>query len=52
MPSETFKNLDENKKQRLIKAAIEEFSRVSFSEASINNIINNNRMPNNKHIFL
>ena len=40
MPSETFKNLDENKKQRLIKAAIEEFSRVSFSEASINNIIN------------
>lgn len=41
MPSETFKNLDENKKQRLIKAAIEEFSRVSFSEASINNIINN-----------
>lgn len=31
MPSETFKNLDENKKQRLIKAAIEEFSRVSFS---------------------
>ena len=32
MPSETFKNLDENKKQRLIKAAIEEFSRVSFSD--------------------
>lgn len=39
MPSERFMKLDEEKRQRIIKAAREEFSKVPFEEASINKIV-------------
>ena len=39
MPSSTFFRLPEEKRQRLLDAAWEEFSRVSFADASINQII-------------
>ncbi len=39
MPSERFMKLDEEKRQRIIKAAREEFSKVPFEEASINQIV-------------
>lgn len=40
MPSDTFKNLKKEKKQKLLEAAMLEFSKESFNKASINNIIN------------
>lgn len=40
MASSTFYHLPTEKKQRIIQAVIHEFTRVSFSEASINKIIN------------
>ena len=39
MPKQTFLNLPESKKQKILEAAKNEFSRVSGTEASINNII-------------
>ena len=39
MPKQTFLNLPESKKQKILEAAKNEFSRVSVTEASINNII-------------
>ena len=39
MPSSTFFRLPEEKRRRLLDAAWEEFSRVSFAEVSINQII-------------
>ncbi|MGI6143010.1 MAG: TetR/AcrR family transcriptional regulator [bacterium] len=41
MPKDTFHNLKEEKKQRILAAAIEEFSRRRFSDASINQIVKN-----------
>lgn len=45
MPTSTFFRLPEEKRQRLLDAAWEEFSRTSFPEASINQIIHNARIP-------
>lgn len=45
MPTSTFFRLPEEKRQRLLDAAWEEFSRTSFAEASINQIIHNARIP-------
>lgn len=39
MPKETFFNLKEVKKEKIEKALINEFSRVSFEQASVSNII-------------
>lgn len=39
MPSKTFLNLKDEKKKKLLAAAKKEFTRVRFSEASINQII-------------
>lgn len=39
MPTNTFMKLPEDKKNKIIKAAKKEFSRVSFEETSINKII-------------
>jgi AcrR family transcriptional regulator len=39
MPKETFYNLDGAKQRRIFQAAVQEFSRRSFNEASINQII-------------
>lgn len=39
MPSKTFLNLPEQKQKKLIKAAMDEFLTVSFTEVSINKII-------------
>ena len=50
MPSETFFKLPEDKKNKILQAAQTEFSRVSFEEASIKNIVNNAR--NCKRKFL
>ena len=45
MPKDTFKNLNEDKKQRIFDAAIQEFSTCSFSDASINQIIKTAGIP-------
>ena len=39
MPSQTFLNLDYSKQKKLLDAARQEFCRVSYTEASINKII-------------
>lgn len=39
MVSETFLNLKEEKKERIIHAALAEFSRVAMNEASVTNIV-------------
>ena len=39
MASQTFLNLDTNKRNKLIKAAMDEFSNVKYTEVSINKII-------------
>lgn len=39
MVSETFLNLKEEKKERIIRAALTEFSRVPMNEASVTNIV-------------
>lgn len=39
MPTSTFDNLKEDKKRRILEAAVEEFSERRFSEASINSIV-------------
>ena len=39
MPSQTFLNLDSKKQQKLLDAAMEEFSTVRYTEASVNHII-------------
>ena len=45
MPSDTFFRLPEEKRQRLMDAAWEEFTQVRFSDASINKIIQSARIP-------
>lgn len=45
MPSETFYRLPEEKRQRLMDAAWEEFTRTPFADASINKIILKARIP-------
>ncbi len=39
MPTDTFMKLNADKKKKIISAAKREFSRVSVSEASIKNIV-------------
>src|SRR5690606_26935268 len=41
MPTETFFNLPEEKRQRIIEAAIDEFSRYSFHKARVTAIADN-----------
>ena len=45
MPSQTFQNLAEEKKQRIFMAIYEELKRVPFPEMSINQIIKNAGIP-------
>ena len=45
MPSDTFFRLPEEKRQRLMDAAWEEFTQVRFSDVSINKIIQNAHIP-------
>lgn len=45
MPTLTFERLSSEKKDRVLKAAMKEFSRVSLSEASIANIIKDAKIP-------
>ncbi len=45
MPSKTFFNLKEEKRERIEKALIHEFSKGSFEQASITNIINYAKIP-------
>lgn len=45
MPSATFFNLPSEKREKLLKAAREEFARVPFSDASINKIIQSAEIP-------
>src|SRR5699024_9116819 len=45
MPKQTFYNLPEEKRERLIDAAIDEFTIHSLREASITNIINQAEIP-------
>ena len=39
MPKDTFNNLSDEKKNRIFNAAVQEFSAVRFSEASLNKIV-------------
>lgn len=39
MPTDTFYNLPEEKKQKIIKAAKNEFARIEFEQTSIKNIV-------------
>lgn len=45
MPSETFFRLPEEKRQRLMDAAWEEFTRIPFADASINKIVRSANIP-------
>ena len=45
MPTKTFLNLDIKKQQKLIKAAITEFSNNNYYDVSINKIISNASIP-------
>lgn len=45
MPKDTFYNLNENKKIKIEKALVNEFSRVPFDKASINNVIKEANIP-------
>ena len=45
MPSTTFFNLPPEKREKLLRAARQEFARVPFSEASINKIIHAAEIP-------
>lgn len=45
MPSERFLHLPEEKKKRIIEAALKEFARVSYDEISINRIIQDADIP-------
>jgi len=45
MPKQTFYNLAEEKKQRLIGAIYQEFSRVPYEEVSINRIVHLAKIP-------
>ena len=45
MPTQTFLNLSEEKKQKILNAARKEFTRVPLQEASINNIIKEAQIP-------
>ncbi len=41
MPTDTFKNLPQEKKEKIIKSAEKEFARVPFAQTSIKNIVEN-----------
>lgn len=41
MPTQTFQNLTDEKKERIIAGAMKEFSEYSFTEVSISNIVEN-----------
>lgn len=45
MPTDTFYNLDRAKQQRIIEAGIDEFSKNSFNDSSISNIIEKAEIP-------
>lgn len=45
MPTNTFHNLCDEKKERIFDAALQEFSTRSFSQASLNQIIKNAGIP-------
>lgn len=45
MPKETFLNLDEEKKQRIIEASLNEFAENSYKEAKLSNIIKASKIP-------
>ena len=45
MPTSTFFRLPQEKRQRLVDAAWEEFSADSFAQASINQIVHRARIP-------
>lgn len=45
MPKSTFFNLSDDKKQRIFDAAVQEFSKRRFSDASINQIVKNAGIP-------
>ena len=45
MPNKAFQHLDENKRKRLLAAALEEFSKYPYDQISINRIIQSIDMP-------
>lgn len=45
LPKETFHKLKDEKKQRILSAALKEFSAHSFSEASLNQIVKEAQIP-------
>ena len=45
MPKQTFTNLTEEKRKKIIKAALDEFASKGFRESSINTIVQNAMIP-------
>lgn len=45
MPTQTFNNLSEEKRERIVTAAVKEFSTRRFSEAKLSNIIKEAKIP-------
>ena len=45
MPNKAFQNLEENKRKKLLLAALEEFSKYPYDQISINRIIQSIDMP-------
>ena len=45
MPKETFQNLEQEKKNRILEAAINEFSEQTYESAKISNIIKEAKIP-------
>lgn len=45
MPKDTFFRLADEKRERILQAAVREFSTVTFSDASINRIVRNAQIP-------
>lgn len=45
MPKQTFFNLDNEKRERIIDAAIDEFSTTSYDHANLQNIVRQSKIP-------
>jgi len=45
MPTKTFMNLDEEKKQRIVNSALKEFSEKAYDHVNISDIIRNAQIP-------
>ena len=50
MPTETFFNLPDEKKERIIEAAVDEFAENGFENAKVNEIVRKSSIPKGSFI--